>query len=58
MLDAGHKIIYEPYAAVYHHHGINHGGDRSRADRVVRVIELIQKGRTEDVNREALSVKR
>jgi glycosyltransferase involved in cell wall biosynthesis len=47
VLDGGHKIIYEPYAAVYHHHGINHGGDRSRADRVVRVIELIHNGRNE-----------
>jgi rhamnosyltransferase len=46
VLDEGHKIVYEPYAAVYHWHGINHGGDRSRADRVVRVIELIHNGRT------------
>lgn len=45
VLDEGYKLIYEPYAAVYHHHGINHGGDRARADRVARVIELIQHGR-------------
>ncbi|WP_447972113.1 glycosyltransferase family 2 protein [Nitrospira sp. Kam-Ns4a] len=45
VLDEGHKIVYEPYAAVYHHHGINHGGDRARADRVARVIELIHNGR-------------
>src|SRR5581483_3781655 len=37
VLDEGYKLIYEPYAAVYHHHGINHGGDRARADRVARV---------------------
>lgn len=47
VLDQGYKIIYEPYAAVYHHHGINHGGDSKRADRVVRVIELIHNGRNE-----------
>jgi glycosyltransferase involved in cell wall biosynthesis len=45
VLDEGGRIVYEPYAAVYHWHGINHGGDRARADRVVRVIELIQNGR-------------
>ncbi|MEW6542397.1 MAG: glycosyltransferase family A protein [Nitrospirota bacterium] len=45
VLDQGHKIVYEPYAAVYHHHGINHSGDSKRADRVVRVIELIHNGR-------------
>lgn len=47
VLDQGYKIIYEPYAAVYHHHGINHGGDSKRADRVVRVIELIHNGRND-----------
>lgn len=44
VLDEGNKIVYEPYAVVYHHHGINHNGDRARADRVVRVIELIHTG--------------
>lgn len=46
VLDEGYRIVYEPYAAVYHWHGINHAGDRARADRVVRVIELIHNGRT------------
>jgi len=58
VLDAGHKLVYEPYASVYHHHGINHGGDHKRAERVVRVIELIHNGRTEDVKRDADLVKR
>ena len=42
----GKKIVYEPTARVYHHHGIHHGGNEDRASRVVRVIELIQQDRT------------
>jgi glycosyltransferase involved in cell wall biosynthesis len=38
----GYKIVYEPHASVHHHHGIHHNGDILRAERVARVIELIQ----------------
>jgi glycosyltransferase involved in cell wall biosynthesis len=55
VLDQGHKILYEPYASVYHHHGINHGGDSKRADRVVRVIELIHNGRPDAVASQVVS---
>lgn len=40
------QIIYEPGASVFHHHGIHHDGSLERADRVVKVIELIQKDLT------------
>lgn len=43
-LAAGHRIVYEPAASVYHFHGINHGQDERRAARVARVIELIRSG--------------
>lgn len=44
VLADGYSIVYEPTASVYHYHGIHHGRDAQRADRVVRVIELIHGG--------------
>ena len=38
---AGHTIVYEPRASIFHHHGIHQGRDEARATRVARVIELI-----------------
>ncbi len=37
----GYKIIYQPGASVYHHHGIHHDGDIRRAESTVKVIEEI-----------------
>lgn len=44
VLAAGYRIIYEPHAAVHHHHGIHHGRNPERAKRVVRVIEMLNGG--------------
>ena len=41
MVERGYTIVYEPLAAVHHHHGIHQTGDPKRAERVVRVIEMI-----------------
>lgn len=41
VLSAGHRLVYEPLASVHHHHGIHQGRDAQRAERVVRVIEMI-----------------
>lgn len=41
ILARGFRIVYEPLAAVHHHHGIHQGRDPQRAERVVRVIEMI-----------------
>jgi glycosyltransferase involved in cell wall biosynthesis len=41
VLAAGYRIVYEPTASVYHHHGIHQGRDETRAARVVKVIELL-----------------
>ena len=46
VLKNGSRIVYEPTASVFHHHGIHHDRSQARVDRVVRVIELIQKDRT------------
>ncbi len=41
IISAGYKLIYEPEAAVYHYHGLNHGNTASRAKGVVSIIEQI-----------------
>jgi glycosyltransferase involved in cell wall biosynthesis len=41
VLARNHEIVYEPLASVYHHHGIHQGLDPERAERVVRVIQMI-----------------
>ncbi len=45
-LNENNKIIYEPTATVYHHHGIHHSRSEKRAARVVKMIELIQQDLT------------
>lgn len=42
VIDAGYKIVYEPEAAVYHHHGLHQGNKPERAKGVVSVIERIE----------------
>lgn len=44
ILAKGYKIAYEPNASVHHHHGINQARDKTRCERVVRVIELLNEG--------------
>jgi len=39
VINAGYKLIYEPDAAVYHHHGINQANDKHRTRSVVRTME-------------------
>jgi len=39
VINAGYRLVYEPDAAVYHHHGINQGNDKKRTRSVVRTME-------------------
>jgi len=39
--EAGFKIIYEPTASVFHHHGIHHDGDPVRCENIVNILESI-----------------
>ena len=41
VLQKGYKIIYEPEASVYHHHGIHQNGDKERCKNVARILEHI-----------------
>jgi CMP-N-acetylneuraminic acid synthetase len=38
---AGMKILYEPSASVYHHHGIHHGGDHVRCGNIIRILDSV-----------------
>lgn len=39
VINAGFKLVYEPDAAVYHHHGINQSNDKNRTRSVVQTME-------------------
>lgn len=39
VTQAGYKIVYDPDAAVYHHHGINQSNDEERTANVVQTME-------------------
>lgn len=39
VLKAGHTIVYEPSASVYHHHGIHQDRNPQRCANVVRILE-------------------
>lgn len=39
VLNAGFKILYEPNASVYHHHGIHHQGDPVRCSNIIKIVE-------------------
>ena len=39
IINAGYKLVYEPDAPVYHHHGINQGNDEDRTRSVVQTME-------------------
>jgi rhamnosyltransferase len=41
VIKAGFKIIYEPTASVYHHHGIHHEGDRARCGNIIKILESL-----------------
>ncbi len=46
VLNGGAQIIYEPTASIFHHHGIHHTLSEERAQRQVRIIELIRQDLT------------
>lgn len=41
VIEAGYRLVYDPDAAVYHHHGLHQGNAPDRAKSVVSVIERI-----------------
>lgn len=39
VINGGYKLIYEPEAPVYHHHGIHQKNNKERYEGVVRILE-------------------
>ncbi|MFQ5609914.1 MAG: glycosyltransferase, partial [Woeseiaceae bacterium] len=39
VINAGYKLVYEPTASVYHHHGIHHDRDPARARKIANILE-------------------
>lgn len=44
VIEAGYRIVYDPDAAVYHHHGLHQGNTPERARGVVSIIERVDEG--------------
>ncbi len=42
IVEKGLKLLYEPDAPVYHHHGIHHGDDGARLEGTVKVLEGLE----------------
>ena len=43
IIQSGYKIIYEPSASVFHHHGIHQDGNQVRLRNVVNIIQSYSK---------------
>ncbi len=59
VIEAGHVLIYEPEAAVYHYHGIYQNNDEQRVEGAVRVMEILDQAQPRDgqpVNPAALEI--
>jgi rhamnosyltransferase len=44
VIEAGYRIVYDPEATVYHHHGLHQGNALERAKGVVSIIERVDEG--------------
>ena len=43
IIQSGYKIVYEPTASVFHHHGIHQDGNQTRLKNVVNIIQSYSK---------------
>ena len=49
VTEGNFKIIYEPNAEVFHHHGLHQGNPRKRVEGVVSIIEKLDKDIANDI---------
>lgn len=47
VIQSGYKLIYEPSASVFHHHGIHQDGNKLRLRNVVNIIQSYSKNFTQ-----------
>jgi len=48
VIEKGYKLVYEPEAEVFHHHGIHQNQDEIRADQTVKVIKEVEEFKSSD----------
>lgn len=56
VISAGKKIVYEPEASVFHHHGIHHDLNEDRANNIVRIMESLPTGKDKSKILENLNI--
>ena len=56
IISSGYQISYEPEASVYHHHGIHHGLNEERADKIIGIMESINEKISKEVNFEDIKI--
>ena len=56
VIKAGKKIVYEPVASVFHHHGIHHGQNEGRANNIVRIMDSLTNGKDKPQNHNNLNI--
>jgi glycosyltransferase involved in cell wall biosynthesis len=49
VTEAGYHLVYDPDAAVYHHHGLHQGNTPERARGVVSIIERVSEGEVNEL---------
>ena len=42
VIGSGYKLVYEPNAEVYHHHGIHHGQSEGRAKSTFKILKEVE----------------
>ena len=57
VIAAGHRIVYEPEASVYHWHGIHQDLDPERARNIVRILESLDGFRTATAHHDPADLK-
>ena len=56
VINAGKKIVYEPEASVYHHHGIHHGRNEERANKIVRIMKSLSQGQSKPLDDQSFNI--
>ncbi len=48
VIEAGHQLVYEPEAEVYHHHGIHQNQNINRIKKTIKVLKKVENFRDDD----------
>ena len=56
IISLGYQISYEPEASVYHYHGIHHGLNEERANKIIGIMESINENKSKEPNFEDVKI--